>query len=114
MASVHYGAKIIAILFLLESGSSICFPNLRCWSCECSSRTLPKISREEFEFIFDELDDSHDFKVSKNWLSFWLIVLLFLLLISFLFDGLSSSPVHMLVVWFHIWGTSTFFSPGSL
>ncbi|KAF7850534.1 hypothetical protein BT93_L5418 [Corymbia citriodora subsp. variegata] len=27
-------------------------------------RTLPKISREEFEFIFDELDDSHDFKPS--------------------------------------------------
>ncbi|XP_057461389.1 two pore calcium channel protein 1A-like [Actinidia eriantha] len=28
-------------------------------------RTLPKISREDFEFIFDELDDSHDFKI--NW-----------------------------------------------
>jgi len=26
-------------------------------------RTLPSISREEFELIFDELDDSHDFKV---------------------------------------------------
>ncbi|WRX13428.1 Ion transport domain - like 3 [Theobroma cacao] len=26
-------------------------------------RTLPKISREEFELIFDELDDSHDFKL---------------------------------------------------
>ncbi|KAH7576933.1 hypothetical protein JRO89_XS01G0177600 [Xanthoceras sorbifolium] len=25
-------------------------------------RTLPKISREEFELIFDELDDTHDFK----------------------------------------------------
>ncbi|KAK4577566.1 hypothetical protein RGQ29_027904 [Quercus rubra] len=27
-------------------------------------RTLPNISREEFELIFDELDDSHDFKES--------------------------------------------------
>ncbi|GFS41135.1 two-pore channel 1 [Actinidia rufa] len=27
-------------------------------------RTLPKISREDFELIFDELDDSHDFKPS--------------------------------------------------
>ncbi|KHG26811.1 Two pore calcium channel 1 -like protein [Gossypium arboreum] len=26
-------------------------------------RSLPKITREEFELIFDELDDSHDFKV---------------------------------------------------
>lgn len=26
-------------------------------------RTLPNISREEFELIFDELDDSHDVKV---------------------------------------------------
>ena len=26
-------------------------------------RSLPKISREDFELIFDELDDSHDFKV---------------------------------------------------
>ena len=26
-------------------------------------RTLPKISREDFELIFDELDDSHDIKV---------------------------------------------------
>ncbi|PPD81440.1 hypothetical protein GOBAR_DD21635 [Gossypium barbadense] len=26
-------------------------------------RSLPKISREEFELIFDELDDSHDFKL---------------------------------------------------
>nr|XP_023906859.1 two pore calcium channel protein 1-like [Quercus suber]POF18131.1 two pore calcium channel protein 1 [Quercus suber] len=26
-------------------------------------RTLPEISREEFELIFDELDDSHDFKL---------------------------------------------------
>ncbi|KAK4784011.1 hypothetical protein SAY86_018379 [Trapa natans] len=29
-------------------------------------RTLPKISREEFEFIFDELDDSHDFKINLD------------------------------------------------
>ncbi|GAV70418.1 Ion_trans domain-containing protein/EF_hand_5 domain-containing protein [Cephalotus follicularis] len=29
-------------------------------------RTLPKISREEFEFIFDELDDSHDFKINMD------------------------------------------------
>lgn len=27
------------------------------------SRTLPKISKEDFELIFDALDDSHDFKV---------------------------------------------------
>ncbi|XP_043805119.1 two pore calcium channel protein 1 isoform X2 [Manihot esculenta] len=27
-------------------------------------RTLPKISREEFELIFDELDDSRDFKIN--------------------------------------------------
>ncbi|XP_038694434.1 two pore calcium channel protein 1 isoform X3 [Tripterygium wilfordii] len=29
-------------------------------------RTLPKISREEFELIFDELDDSHDFKINLD------------------------------------------------
>ncbi|XP_061352144.1 two pore calcium channel protein 1 isoform X2 [Gastrolobium bilobum] len=29
-------------------------------------RTLPKISREEFELIFDELDDSHDVKINKD------------------------------------------------
>ncbi|RDX82019.1 Two pore calcium channel protein 1, partial [Mucuna pruriens] len=29
-------------------------------------RTLPKISREEFELIFDELDDSHDIKINKD------------------------------------------------
>ncbi|XP_050248303.1 two pore calcium channel protein 1-like isoform X2 [Quercus robur] len=29
-------------------------------------RTLPEISREEFELIFDELDDSHDFKINLN------------------------------------------------
>ncbi|KAL4620409.1 hypothetical protein ACB092_06G151900 [Castanea dentata] len=29
-------------------------------------RTLPDISREEFELIFDELDDSHDFKINLN------------------------------------------------
>ncbi|KAK3404714.1 two pore calcium channel protein 1 [Eucalyptus grandis] len=29
-------------------------------------RTLPKVSREEFEFIFDELDDSHDFKINMD------------------------------------------------
>ncbi|KAK9285308.1 hypothetical protein L1049_024499 [Liquidambar formosana] len=29
-------------------------------------RTLPSISREEFEFIFDELDDSHDFKINMD------------------------------------------------
>ncbi|XP_057954459.1 two pore calcium channel protein 1A [Malania oleifera] len=29
-------------------------------------RTLPKIPREEFELIFDELDDSHDFKISLD------------------------------------------------
>ncbi|KAF3967466.1 hypothetical protein CMV_008533, partial [Castanea mollissima] len=28
--------------------------------------TLPEISREEFELIFDELDDSHDFKINLN------------------------------------------------
>ncbi|KAK2651115.1 hypothetical protein Ddye_018604 [Dipteronia dyeriana] len=27
-------------------------------------RTLPKISTEEFELIFDELDDTHDFKIN--------------------------------------------------
>ncbi|XP_071904964.1 two pore calcium channel protein 1B isoform X2 [Coffea arabica] len=27
-------------------------------------RTLPKISKEDFELIFDELDDSHDFKIN--------------------------------------------------
>ncbi|KAM7272062.1 hypothetical protein ACFE04_031276 [Oxalis oulophora] len=29
-------------------------------------RTLPNISQEEFELIFDELDDSHDFKINKE------------------------------------------------
>ncbi|KAL0001937.1 hypothetical protein SO802_015718, partial [Lithocarpus litseifolius] len=29
-------------------------------------RTLPEISREEFHLIFDELDDSHDFKIDLN------------------------------------------------
>ncbi|CAA3015963.1 two pore calcium channel 1A [Olea europaea subsp. europaea] len=29
-------------------------------------RTLPKISREDFEPIFDELDDSHDFKINLD------------------------------------------------
>ncbi|XP_014510519.1 two pore calcium channel protein 1 [Vigna radiata var. radiata] len=29
-------------------------------------RTLPKISSEEFELIFDELDDSHDIKINKD------------------------------------------------
>ncbi|KAL5793778.1 hypothetical protein ACOSP7_002372 [Xanthoceras sorbifolium] len=29
-------------------------------------RTLPKISREEFELIFDELDDTHDFKINLD------------------------------------------------
>ncbi|XP_030929792.1 two pore calcium channel protein 1A-like isoform X6 [Quercus lobata] len=29
-------------------------------------KTLPEISREEFELIFDELDDSHDFKINLN------------------------------------------------
>ncbi|KAL2331703.1 hypothetical protein Fmac_019284 [Flemingia macrophylla] len=29
-------------------------------------RTLPKISREEFELIFDELDDSHDIKINMD------------------------------------------------
>ncbi|CAI9782265.1 unnamed protein product [Fraxinus pennsylvanica] len=29
-------------------------------------RTLPKISREDFELIFDELDDSHDFKINLD------------------------------------------------
>ncbi|XVF66835.1 hypothetical protein PTKIN_Ptkin10aG0069700 [Pterospermum kingtungense] len=29
-------------------------------------RSLPKISREEFELIFDELDDSHDFKINLD------------------------------------------------
>ncbi|CAL5336754.1 unnamed protein product [Camellia sinensis] len=30
------------------------------------NRTLPKISREDFELIFDELDDSHDFKINLD------------------------------------------------
>ncbi|KAF5950166.1 hypothetical protein HYC85_012159 [Camellia sinensis] len=36
-------------------------------------RTLPKISREDFELIFDELDDSHDFKllVAVNFFSYF-------------------------------------------
>ncbi|KAB1209932.1 Two pore calcium channel protein 1 [Morella rubra] len=29
-------------------------------------RTLPNMSREEFELIFDELDDSHDFKINLD------------------------------------------------
>ncbi|KAK4484451.1 hypothetical protein RD792_007034 [Penstemon davidsonii] len=29
-------------------------------------RTLPKISREDFELIFDELDDSHDVKINLD------------------------------------------------
>ncbi|KAF7822985.1 two pore calcium channel protein 1 [Senna tora] len=29
-------------------------------------RTLPNISKEEFELIFDELDDSHDVKINKD------------------------------------------------
>ncbi|KAK7272377.1 hypothetical protein RJT34_28921 [Clitoria ternatea] len=29
-------------------------------------RTLPKISREEFELIFEELDDSHDVKINRD------------------------------------------------
>ncbi|OIW15533.1 hypothetical protein TanjilG_16139 [Lupinus angustifolius] len=29
-------------------------------------RTLPNISREEFELIFDELDDTHDVKINKD------------------------------------------------
>ncbi|XP_042518900.1 two pore calcium channel protein 1A isoform X2 [Macadamia integrifolia] len=29
-------------------------------------RSLPKISKEEFELIFDELDDSRDFKINKD------------------------------------------------
>ncbi|KAH7861661.1 hypothetical protein Vadar_029050 [Vaccinium darrowii] len=29
-------------------------------------RTLPNISREDFELIFDELDDSHDFKINMD------------------------------------------------
>ncbi|KAK6919569.1 Ion transport domain [Dillenia turbinata] len=29
-------------------------------------RTLPRISREDFELIFDELDDSHDFKINLD------------------------------------------------
>lgn len=29
-------------------------------------RTLPNMSREEFELIFDELDDSHDFKINVD------------------------------------------------
>ncbi|KAI8007666.1 Two pore calcium channel protein 1A [Camellia lanceoleosa] len=29
-------------------------------------RTMPKISREDFELIFDELDDSHDFKINLD------------------------------------------------
>ncbi|KAI9176682.1 hypothetical protein LWI28_005969 [Acer negundo] len=29
-------------------------------------RTLPKISTEEFELIFDELDDTHDFKINLD------------------------------------------------
>lgn len=29
-------------------------------------RTLPNISREDFELIFDELDDSHDFKINLD------------------------------------------------
>ncbi|KDP24122.1 hypothetical protein JCGZ_25779 [Jatropha curcas] len=29
-------------------------------------RTLPKISKEEFQLIFDELDDSHDFKINLD------------------------------------------------
>ncbi|KAM3697427.1 hypothetical protein ACB098_06G111700 [Castanea mollissima] len=33
-------------------------------------RTLPEISREEFELIFDELDDSHDFKINLNEFSY--------------------------------------------
>ncbi|KDO51576.1 hypothetical protein CISIN_1g0045481mg, partial [Citrus sinensis] len=28
--------------------------------------TLPNISREEFELIFDELDDTHDFKINLD------------------------------------------------
>ncbi|MCI05199.1 two pore calcium channel protein 1-like, partial [Trifolium medium] len=28
--------------------------------------TLPKISKEEFELIFDELDDTHDVKINKD------------------------------------------------
>ncbi|KAL4620411.1 hypothetical protein ACB092_06G152000 [Castanea dentata] len=33
-------------------------------------KTLPEISREEFELIFDELDDSHDFKINLNEFSY--------------------------------------------
>ncbi|XP_052178154.1 two pore calcium channel protein 1A isoform X2 [Diospyros lotus] len=29
-------------------------------------RTMPKISREDFGLIFDELDDSHDFKINSD------------------------------------------------
>ncbi|KAK9689885.1 hypothetical protein RND81_09G088100 [Saponaria officinalis] len=29
-------------------------------------RTLPKMSKEDFGFIFDELDDSHDFKINSD------------------------------------------------
>ncbi|KAL5082203.1 hypothetical protein RYX36_010624 [Vicia faba] len=29
-------------------------------------RTLPKISKEEFELIFEELDDTHDVKINKD------------------------------------------------
>ena len=39
------------------------FVNLEGCLIYISCRTLPEISREEFELIFDELDDSHDFKV---------------------------------------------------
>ncbi|KAK4577570.1 hypothetical protein RGQ29_027906 [Quercus rubra] len=33
-------------------------------------RTLPEISEEEFHLIFDELDDSHDFKINLNEFSY--------------------------------------------
>ncbi|KAJ0113081.1 hypothetical protein Patl1_02249 [Pistacia atlantica] len=40
------------------------------WERVCAlaslSRTLPKISREEFELIFYELDDTHDFKINLD------------------------------------------------
>lgn len=41
-------------------------------------RTLPKISRDDFELIFYELDDSHDVKVS-TYTFFFPILLAYLL-----------------------------------
>ncbi|KAK4749796.1 hypothetical protein SAY87_027245 [Trapa incisa] len=60
--------RILTKAFNLIDEDNVGFINKR--QCIClfeelnKYRTLPNISRDDFELIFDELDDSHDFKIN--------------------------------------------------